>query len=205
MPSLFLSEGNMPSALMAIPLESPKRPFSRLEDPSPTRSLADGSDDPPKRPAVRMKSSSRPRSYIQILEDFNENNQGPPSTISESPNTSRFSTRPNGSSLVPDEREEDATNEASSSSIPPNSTNVRAHPRKEDTARRHKRFSLPALALQTTPVTARPNVVGEGKSKRFSLMLGKSAISSAPPTGDLGGSFMHGMAAGKLNELLGKR
>ncbi|KAK7695228.1 hypothetical protein QCA50_002418 [Cerrena zonata] len=86
MPSLLLSESNTPSALMAIPLDSPKRPFSRVEDPSPTRSRIDSSDDPSRRPAIRMKAPSRPRSYIQILEDFNENDQGPPSTISESPN-----------------------------------------------------------------------------------------------------------------------
>jgi FYVE/RhoGEF/PH domain-containing protein 5/6 len=44
--------------------------------------------------------------------------------------------------------------------------------RKEDTMRRHKRFSMPAMALQTTPVTAKP-ATGDGK-KRFSLMLGRA-------------------------------
>ena len=205
MPSLLLAEGNTPSALMAIPLDSPKRPFSRLEDPSPTRSVVDVSDDPPRRPAVRMKAPSRPRSSIQILEDFNENNQKPPSIISESPNASQFSTRFDGSSFILDEREEDGPNEASAASIVPNTTSVPPSPRREDTARRHKRFSLPALALQTTPVTARPNIVGEGKSKRFSLMLGKSGLSNALPPGDLSGSSAHGIAAGKLSELLGRR
>lgn len=205
MPSLLLAESNTPSALMAIPLDSPKRPFSRLEDPSPTRGGANGSDDPYTRPAVRMKAPLRPRSSIQILEDFNENDQGPPSAISESPNPSQFSTRLDGSSFILDEREEDATNEASGTSILPKIASVPPSPRREDTARRHKRFSLPALALQTTPVTARPNIVGEGKSKRFSLVLGKSGMSSAPLSGELGGSSTHGIAVGKLNELLGRR
>lgn len=38
--------------------------------------------------------------------------------------------------------------------------------------RTRKRFSMPALALQTTPVTAVPKASGEGRSKRFSLVLG---------------------------------
>ena len=81
----------------------------------------------------------------------------------------------------------------SSSSLP-------SSPRKkEDTARRHKRFSVPAVAIQTTPVTTRPNVIGEGKAKRFSLVLGRAAgvvgHHSHP-------DFGHGVAAGKLSELL---
>ena len=70
-------------------------------------------------------------------------------------------------------------------------------PRKEDTVRRRKRFSLPAVAIHTTPVTARPNVVGEGKAKRWSLVLGNLKSS--------GSEFAHGVAAGKLSELLGRQ
>lgn len=38
--------------------------------------------------------------------------------------------------------------------------------------RTRKRFSMPAIALQTTSVTATPKASGEGRSKRFSLVLG---------------------------------
>ena len=73
-------------------------------------------------------------------------------------------------------------------------------PRKENTARRHKRFSLPAVALQTSPVTARPNVVGEGSSRRFSLVLGRrSQVHAAEPSG-----FKDGLVVGKLSELLSR-
>lgn len=69
--------------------------------------------------------------------------------------------------------------------------------RGEDTVRRRKRFSMPAVAIHTTPVTARPNVIGEGKGKRWSLVLGNLKSSSS--------EFTHGVAAGKLNDLLGRQ
>lgn len=69
--------------------------------------------------------------------------------------------------------------------------------RQEDTVRRRKRFSMPAVAIHTTPVTARPNVIGEGKSKRWSLVLGNLKNN--------GSDFAQGVAAGRLNELLGRQ
>lgn len=104
---------------------------------------------------------------------------------------------------------------SASSSIP----SLPATPkRREDTVRRHKRFSMPAIALQTTPVTAKPNATGEGKAKRFSLVLGRSGDGSrrgtvrkprvegeepGPPASPKG--LSGGAAAVKLGELLGRR
>ena len=91
--------------------------------------------------------------------------------------------------------------------------------RKEDTIRKKKRFSMPALAIQTTTVTAKTNVNGPGKSKRFSLILGGRGSSSQPnltensklgsnieEEGVNGGSsgFRNSPAVGKLSELLAR-
>ncbi|KAG2346885.1 hypothetical protein BDR05DRAFT_1057441, partial [Suillus weaverae] len=49
------------------------------------------------------------------------------------------------------------------------------HEKREDTARKKKRFSLPAVAVQTVPVVARSAPVGNshnGWGRRFSLVLG---------------------------------
>jgi hypothetical protein len=87
---------------------------------------------------------------------------------------------------------------------------------KEDTARRLKRFSLPAVALQTTSVMARiaevpaasdGRVAAHKKGKRFSLVLGKGGGPTNGSTVDGEGEtatreLSKGVAAGKLNELL---
>ncbi|KAJ6568436.1 hypothetical protein DFH09DRAFT_983267 [Mycena vulgaris] len=152
---------------------------------------------------VRVKSPPpRPRSYHQILEDFEDARSGVTSTVQE------------------DEEDE----EYSSGSRPQTVVDLSDGPpqrRKEDTVRRNKRFSLPAVALQTTSVTARTQQVQEGRhrdgqppvrTKRFSLVLGsrphfsKSEIGGAPKgrieeeDSELG----RGVAAGKLSELLGR-
>ncbi|KAA1477233.1 hypothetical protein DENSPDRAFT_578152 [Dentipellis sp. KUC8613] len=102
----------------------------------------------------------------------------------------------------------------------------RAHARREDTARRHKRFSMPAVGLHTAPVTARPNTSGEGLAKRFSLVLGGRSSRAhrghgqeAQGNGNGNGhgqedgkdrmppppTLRHGAAAVKLGELLGRK
>ncbi|KIP04169.1 hypothetical protein PHLGIDRAFT_494233 [Phlebiopsis gigantea 11061_1 CR5-6] len=175
MPSLLLDDSLQPSpsVLMAIDIESPRRPHARAELHFPSVAPLDSRDPSESGPPImRLKMPSRPRSYIHILEDFHaedgDDAASPPPSIGTSPATSRFS-RP----------AEDAS------------------PRQEDTVRRRKRFSLPAVAIHTTPVTTRPNVVGEGKSKRWSLVLGNLKSS--------GSEFAHGVAAGKLSELLGRQ
>jgi FYVE/RhoGEF/PH domain-containing protein 5/6 len=112
------------------------------------------------------------------------------------------------------------------SGIPSSSENMvpRSSARREDTARRSKRFSLPAVALQTTSVVARTsggegvgvgmNTGGAGKVKRFSLVLGGRVHAQAHGHGFgvsksevIGGGEGKGrsVAAGKLSELLGRR
>ncbi|KAI0082147.1 hypothetical protein K474DRAFT_1655490 [Panus rudis PR-1116 ss-1] len=208
MPSLLLSESqiNTPSALMSIDLDSPRRSYTRTDSPSPKRNQPNRSsealDDVVRAPAIRVRPVPRPRSYVQILEDFKEDQTDDASPISASPATSRMSSRLNESFFVVNEEETSSASagqavrlsSTTTSSMPPS-------PRKEDTVRRHKRFSLPAIAVQTTPVTARANLVGEGSSKRFSLVLGKSTGNAA----DEGSGSFHGVAIGKLNQLLGRK
>ncbi|KAJ7065474.1 hypothetical protein C8F01DRAFT_1125715 [Mycena amicta] len=169
---------------------------------------------------VRVRSPPpRPRSYHQILEDFEE--------------SSKFMI----SSPLDEEGEEDGNTTATS-------TTSRSQSRpetiidlgdedddvpREDTARRNKRFSLPAVALQTTNVTARTQVVQERRlgsaiggqpqravrTKRFSLVLGtrphvggKAQRELSPGKSRLGEELApdlgNGVAAGKLSELLGR-
>ncbi|KAH9830475.1 uncharacterized protein C8Q71DRAFT_367665 [Rhodofomes roseus] len=214
MPSLVLGDHRLssPAALLAVDLEleSPKRVLTRIEDESVYGGAdagegMDDTDGAPAVPAIRIRPTARPRSYVQILEDFREHEHGTPS-----PSRSRFGTPAGDESLLTLDSPRDgqmlevpaddgaslATTDSprrAGSSLPPT-------PRKENTARRHKRFSLPAVALQTSPVTARPNVVGEGNSRRFSLVLGRgSNVHAQEPSG-----FKDGLAAGKLSELLSR-
>lgn len=211
MPSLVLgdSRGASPAALLAVDLalESPKRVLTRIEDESAlgeTGEEEDGEgegDGAHATPAIRLRSAARPRSYIQILEDFQQHGHGH-SHAMPSPSRTRFST-PAGddSSALDDSQTLDADDGHSSMMLEsPSGASLPPTPRKENTARRHKRFSLPAVALQTSPVTARPNVVGEGSARRFSLVLGRgSQVHAAEPSG-----FKDGLAAGKLSELLSR-
>ncbi|KAI0756183.1 hypothetical protein C8Q80DRAFT_1127112 [Daedaleopsis nitida] len=183
----------------------------------------------PSRAAVRLRPTQRPKSYIQILEEFQEHEASP----AASPRASRFSERERSTMDethgVLDERDEDALtlalaladndndNDAGQDVdvLGPEPESLPSTPRKENTARRHKRFSLPAIALQTSPVTARPNA--DAKARRFSLVLGKGAgpgeglgLGQGQGQGQLPQSptrsraLRHSVAAGRLSELLGR-
>ncbi|OBZ68452.1 Rac guanine nucleotide exchange factor B [Grifola frondosa] len=207
MPSLLMRDTNnsTPSVLMALDRGSPRRAGTRIDDDSPAVQSEDlGSPAP----AIRVKPPPRPRSYIQILEDFQEHEH---MEEPESPGASRYSGHAGGDAQsVLDERDEEPIDDSQYMTAEPPSPgdSLPATPKKENTARVHKRFSLPAVALQTTPVTARPNAVGEGKSRRFSLILGKSASSAHSGEGSrlATGSqrLKHSAAAGKLSDLLGR-
>ncbi|KAJ7588253.1 hypothetical protein C8J56DRAFT_1014515 [Mycena floridula] len=201
MPSLPLTPVS-PESLMAFD----KRPLARIEDDEVYGPIAE------KRERLRMKSpSSRPRSYHQILEDFADHDNGILDISSP---------------LEEGESEVEEGDDSSSSKR--HTVTLSSSPRNEDTARRNKRFSLPAVALQTTSVTARTHLSfddnnnnhnsnskkreSQAPSKRFSLMLhgrnhvnvseiGKKKGHSTGDSGDLG----RGVAAGKLSELLGKK
>ncbi|THH30230.1 hypothetical protein EUX98_g3949 [Antrodiella citrinella] len=137
----------------------------------------------------------RPRSYVQILGDFNEGEYSP---MSASPSTSHFV---DGASSRLDESEEG--NAVSAVTDIPEAASLPPSPRKkEDTARRHKRFSLPAVAISSTPVMARPSLIGEGKLRRLSLVLGKSPTStSSGGSSEMGGSIFQSAAHEKLTGL----
>jgi FYVE, RhoGEF and PH domain containing 5/6 len=199
-------------------IESPKRALHRIDD-------RDGECDENNEdifvdadmrsgspaPRIRIKSTMRPRSYHQILEDFQGSEKELPTSGGSCPMVGTGSLTSHQ-----DENERSAGLEsAGSSPQTPLNRQLSTPWRKEDTARRHKRFSLPAIALQTTPVTAHPNASGEGKSKRFSLVLGgrsssQQAQNDIPyevrePGLRLKGDLSSGVAAVKLSELLGRQ
>jgi FYVE, RhoGEF and PH domain containing 5/6 len=153
------------------------------------------------------KEPSRPRSYYEILGDFRSRDDGE-LVRTDSPLGSEHGT-PLVTGSVLDlssdwarEREREREKE------------------REDTARRHKRFSMPAVALQTTSVLARTGdgfVDGGGfgreRGRRFSLALGKAAGVDASGVTEItervgmgnGTDLGKGLAAGKLSELLGRQ
>lgn len=223
MPSLAMPMSNStPEALMAmaVDVESPRRALHPIDDRDDDDDdmdigISDGRAGTPT-PRVRIRpANNRPRSYHQILEDFQGVERSLSSSTGSQPIIAGSPTSPNDEDVfrVKENAPEDQSNEAFGSSLPrvqfdhQPSTPTR---RKEDTARRHKRFSLPAVALQTTPVTTRPNATGEGQAKRFSLVLGGRQPSRQGPSEVLDGSgddlgkveLGSGVAAGKLTELL---
>lgn len=220
MPSLLLNDmTSTPSALMAIDVESPRRALTRIEDASESATPEEQSG--PSVAAVRLKPAPRPKSYVQILEDFHEEGHGagargeyPSPSPSASPRASRFSERTMDETHgVLDERDEDVFNDhgpGQDVEVSPADDGERSAPttpRRENTARRHKRFSLPAVALQTSPVTARASGAADARGQRFSLVLGKGggvARAREDSPSRLFPGLRHSMAAGRLSELLGR-
>lgn len=81
-------------------------------------------------------------------------------------------------------------------------------------ARPRTTFSIPAVAVHTTPVTARASVDGEGRSPRYSLVLGnKSRLGGGLPENENKENQVNngrksldtGYAVGKLTDLLGRK
>jgi len=221
MPSFSLpTQGSTPDALMT--LDSPKRSLHRIDDRDGDDEDgngdvfrdADGRAGTPT-PRIRMKSSAtRPRSYHHILEDFQDPKQGQPSSSGWHPAMDRRSSATYQADTDNKVAEETETIPDPSLLQGPLDSQPSTPRKKEDTARRHKRFSLPAIALQTMPVTALPNATGEGRSKRFSLVLGGRAngrhVQGEKQDGGgdrrVGkGELGSGVAAVKLGELLGRQ
>lgn len=221
---------------MAIDREPQKRENRRsslpvIDDDDHGHDVADPSVE--KRGPIRLKSPSRPRSYLQILEDFEDRERvqldvNSPVQEGETEGEEEGETE----SYLTTEGDQSST-----SSSKRNTIEFGASPptRVEDTVRRHKRFSMPAVALQTTSVMARTQQVrfagagagagdGErgaaGRSKRFSLVLGRHHPGGGrvmqSESGEMGkgrheiddrakADLGQGVAAGKLSELLGKK
>ena len=230
------------SALLAVDLSPQRESFHTDREPSlDTPAYSRNAS-----PRIRIKPPPRPRSYLQILEDFNEgspsgsgfvtgqtsnfeassvgvNNNigaltaaGASGFLSTSISTSgEFS--PESADPTDDVFESPTSPELSP---PPKIRwSISASPkRREDTVRKKKRFSMPALAIQTTTVITKTNANGNGKSKRFSLILGGRGSSSQPnlmgssrlgtnveeEEGSNGGSGLRTGAVGKLSELLAR-
>ena len=171
----------------------------------------------PKKMEVLRRSKARPISHLGIPEVFQESAEATPSSAGTNTWTERRSPdlTVDGETLR-EHREAEAedvflddgssmkSNILSASPIletGPSASNISAYQR--------KRFSMPAIALQTTQVTARPNLLGDGLSKRYSLVLGGKY--KAPPhvqthdsagEMDASGEVQHGIAAARLMELL---
>jgi FYVE, RhoGEF and PH domain containing 5/6 len=166
---------------------------------------------------VIKKPAARPKSYHQILSDFKAEAEG-----ASHPSAEFYPKLPG---FVHDEDEEEHSDPGPSESFKRRHAAIshsvvelsqREREKRENTARRHKRFSLPAVALQTTSVMTRTSE-GLEKSpvrgkKRFSLVLGKGGEGKKGRDTEvsLGGGnrddhgLGKGVAAGKLNELLGR-
>jgi FYVE/RhoGEF/PH domain-containing protein 5/6 len=193
---------NTTEALMAIDRCDPGLPQIESDDDGDASS--DREEDV-RHGRLKMKKASSRRSYHEILEDFRaEEDMG--------------IDRGRVFSSSPERVEEENIDLSSSPTSTPRrngamSSSALDLPEKgrEETRRRVKRFSLPAVALQTTSVIAQSGVGGKKDGKRFSLGLGKgSAVKkgeSANAGAELGSSndLAKGVAAAKLNELLGKR
>jgi FYVE/RhoGEF/PH domain-containing protein 5/6 len=155
---------------------------------------------------VRMKTlPPRPPSSYEIFEDL-ETQDSRPRSVAEVDVETGAETEGEG--------EADWTRYISSSPS-----------QREDTARRRKRFSMPAVALQTTSVVARTEVgehdrdgvgVNGARVTRFSLVLGGRAQTHGHggTQSEVGGKVRDaggkaelgkGVAASKLSELLGRR
>jgi FYVE/RhoGEF/PH domain-containing protein 5/6 len=165
-----------------------------LGRPGPSRHVSEADDGGS--PRVKIRAPSRPRSYVQILEDFQ-------AQLGTSPPVPppRLSSAQSGESGTEPPSASDAEDEADPTPSLSDEHLARGGSprRKEDTVRRHKRFSVPAMALQTTPVTAKA-----AGAKRFSLVLGRDGA-SVRARAAARRPLDNGPAATKLQELLGRR
>ena len=144
---------------------------------------------PPSRPIrIRHSTRPRPRSYHDILEDFQVHARGESvaSSVAASSLGAVAEERPSrldarGHEEMQHEGEE--THNITESQVRLREPIPRyTYERREDTARKKKRFSLPAVAVQTVPVVARsvPTQGGwGGVGRRLSLVLGARAIGSS--------------------------
>ncbi|KAG6853231.1 hypothetical protein C0991_005858 [Blastosporella zonata] len=172
MPSLPVT--STPQALMAIDRE-PSSPSSRLQG------LPDfDQGENHRRVKARPIQHPRPKSYNHLLEEVEHDDHDRFDLL----DLEEDDEGENGAQEGDDEGRPDPDRQPSSNG----QTSMPSSPRKENTARRNKRFSLPAVALHTTNVTAHTNAPpGEAdiflagdpsgssplkSNKRFSLVLG---------------------------------
>jgi FYVE, RhoGEF and PH domain containing 5/6 len=209
----------------------PKRALTRIDDVvddnvgardlSTEDSGEQGESEPP---MAQGRPAFCPRPFLRALENL----QGPKLEVAPSPDTFHVSPQtddsvdvspssPSGLLLSNDSGAPSLISLPSASTSP--TTLSTAHI--EDTIRRQKRFSLPVVGIQTTPVTARANAKGEGFAKRFSLVLGGGRTIRGSKSTRLQGKGLdqgagegtvrqsqstgHGVAATRLADLFGRR
>jgi FYVE, RhoGEF and PH domain containing 5/6 len=210
---------------MAFDQSVPKRALTRIDDvvddTVEARDLDRREQSESLLPMAQVGPTSRPSSFLQILENFQE------AKLQEtpSPSTAHFSSQADESAEVSPSSPSGFNDFGAPSliSLPSSAAApiTSSAPRIEDTVRRRKRFSLPTVGIQTTPVTARANGHSEGFAKRFSLVLGGGRTIRGSKSTRLHGkgldqevaegtvrqslSTAHGVAATKLADLLGRR
>jgi FYVE, RhoGEF and PH domain containing 5/6 len=203
MPSLPVQR--QPQALMAIDTKSScDIAFDNFDD------VVFETEERERKGRVRIKSHQRVRSYQQLVEDFQEQSHAMRPRLSSKASQSQirnvvgmddaFEIDEHEGAEWEGGEEEEEQDHVDPFYTPTHSivTSPVSSPRKpqrrvEDTARRSKRFSLPAIGLHTTVVTARTSIESEevvpvigaggdseegaiegvntGLSKRFSLVL----------------------------------
>ncbi|KAL0567367.1 hypothetical protein V5O48_014626 [Marasmius crinis-equi] len=203
MPSLPLSSFIPGSTSMLGTPEARERPKSRdlenlYERAEERQQVYDlDSDEERERRKVQVvrsptSTSSRPRSYHQILEDFLAAEQGKRPEEGGEEGTSEDPSRLSPDYGIPNPKLKREVSFAPS--LAPSVASSKRHTvvhlagpessmllgevngRREDTARRNKRFSMPAVALQTTSVTTRTAVQNQPEAS-------SSAVPAAPQNG----------------------
>ena len=217
MPSLPVQR--QPHALMAIDMTSNRDiSFDNIDD------VGSETEERERKGRIRIKSQQRVRSYQQLLEDFQEQSHAMRGRLSSRASQSQMVRKAVGmDDAFEDEdvegggegEEQDHVDTPTQSMAFSPVSSRRKEPRREDTARRSKRFSLPAIGLQTTVVTARTSIRSEEEvvvvpiSKRYSLVLaGRNSSHQVDGAGSKGHQHEHGgqgrgLAAARLGELLG--
>ncbi|KAI5118054.1 hypothetical protein M0805_005901 [Coniferiporia weirii] len=216
-----ITQAQSGSTLSSFPSWKTQRPLPRnIAKPSELMELdvpVHASSSPGRRVDVIRRQKSRPLSYPVIPQVFGEENYSGLLMVSRANaeedrlkdlNVSKLSEGDKGKIL------EDISTVSLNSPVYPSSSTgdiTLSSAEGEVSRRNRKRFSMPAIALQTTPVTARPKVSGEGRSRRFSLVLGGKVRAPAhvqthdhpSESGHIeDGGLRHGIAAARLEELL---
>ncbi|KIM44782.1 hypothetical protein M413DRAFT_25208 [Hebeloma cylindrosporum] len=219
-----------PQALMAIDT-SASRDLSL--DSEHIADIVHAGEEVEHRSRLRVKSHQRLRSYRQILAAFQEEarikkQQDGGTSHQDSPIEDDKFEGDAGEDREAEDQEAIDFWRTPTHSVGPSPVSSPLK-RREDTARRSKRFSLPAIALHTTSVTARTTEIVEDASslsresstgeppqralsRRFSLVLaGRNSTymdysSGKTSTDDLTEpSLARGVAAARLSELLGRK
>ncbi|KAF8159873.1 hypothetical protein B0H34DRAFT_705183 [Crassisporium funariophilum] len=149
---------------------------------------------------MRMKSHQRLRSYQDILEDFQEQSrvmkQQQQEQRSHSPDKSRIAKddtfdgdgdedEENGDVFEEEDLNHDDQWFTPTHSLVSSPVSSPRKQRREDTARRSKRFSLPAVGLHTTSVTARTTEIAGGAGDAVPAGGGEAVVGDSP--GGVGG------------------